>query len=151
MGAILGSCLSSITLNWAGRKYSIVLSGVMFFLSFLLIGLASIPSSVEMILAGRALSGIGVGLAVPSAAIYVAECSSPALRGILGSLPAFLMALGVLIGYVFGRLVSSTLRYNISCSRNIPSLASFGIFLLCSSSPAGADNDVLTGHALLPG
>eukprot|EP00092_Neocalanus_flemingeri_P046464 GFUD01052267.1.p1 GENE.GFUD01052267.1~~GFUD01052267.1.p1 ORF type:complete len:481 (-),score=118.98 GFUD01052267.1:59-1501(-) len=102
MGAILGSCLSSLTLNWAGRKCSIILSGVMFFLSFLLIGLASIPSSVEMIITGRALSGIGVGLAVPSAAIYVAECSSPALRGTLSSLPAFLMAFGVLLGYVFG-------------------------------------------------
>ena len=113
MGAILGSCLASLTLNWAGRKYSIILSGIMFFFSFLLIGMASIPSSVEMILAGRALSGIGAGLAVPSAAIYVAECSSSSLRGTLGSLPAFLMAFGVLIGYVFGRLVCSTKRYII--------------------------------------
>ena len=96
---MLGSSLSSISLNCVGRKYSIILSGVIFFLSFLLIGLASTPSFVEMILAGRALSGFGVGLAVPSAAIYVAECSSPALRGTLSSLPAFLMALGVLIGY----------------------------------------------------
>ena len=103
LGAILGSCLSSFSLNWAGRKCSRIISGILFSLSFLLIGLASIPSSVEMILAGRGLSGIGVGLAVPSAAIYIAECASPSLRGTLCSLPAFLMALGVLIGYVFGK------------------------------------------------
>jgi MFS family permease len=102
MGAVVGSCLSSITLNFMGRRDSIILSGVIFFLSFLLIGLASIPSSVEMILIGRALSGLGVGLAVPSAAIYVAECSSQALRGMLSCMPAFLMAFGVLIGYAFG-------------------------------------------------
>ena len=105
LGAILGSSLSSLSLNWMGRKFSIILAGVFFFLSFVLIGLASISSSVGMILAGRALSGLGVGLGVPSTAIYVAECSSPALRGKLSSLPAFLMAFGVLIGYVFGRLL----------------------------------------------
>jgi len=102
MGAILGSCLSFWTMNYLGRKYSIIMSGIIFFLSFLLIGLASILASVEIILTGRALSGVGVGLAVPSAAIYVAECSSPSLRGTLSSLPAFFLALGVLIGYVFG-------------------------------------------------
>jgi len=102
LGAILGSSLSSLSLNWGGRKFSIILSGVFFFSSFLLIGLANISSSVVMILAGRALSGLGVGLGVPSTSIYVAECSSPNLRGKLGTLPAFLLAFGVLIGYVFG-------------------------------------------------
>ena len=110
MGAVVGSCLSSITLNFMGRKNSIILSGVIFFLSFLLLGLASIPSSVEMILIGRALSGLGVGLAVPSSAIYVAECSSPALRGMLSCMPAFLMAFGVLIGYAFGMFGHFVLR-----------------------------------------
>ena len=105
LGAILGSSLSSLSLNYVGRKFSIILAGVFFFLSFVLIGLASISSSVGMILAGRALSGLGVGLGVPSTAIYVAECSSAALRGKLSSLPAFLMAFGVLLGYVFGRLI----------------------------------------------
>ena len=104
LGAILGSSLSSLSLNWGGRKFSIILSGVFFFSSFLLIGLANISSSVVMILAGRALSGLGVGLGVPSTSIYVAECSSPNLRGKLGTLPAFLLAFGVLIGYVFGKI-----------------------------------------------
>ena len=140
MGAILGSSLSSLSLNWAGRKCSIILSGVFFFL----IGLASISSSVEMILAGRALSGIGVGLGVPSTAIYVAECSSPALRGKLGSLPAFLMAFGVLIGYVFGRLVVGhhLCKRTFDNSRNIPPLAPPGLLLLYPSSPADPDHDV---------
>ena len=69
-----------------------------------MIGLADLISSPEkLILAGRALSGLGVGLGVPSTAIYISECSSPQLRGRLSSLPAFFLALGVLLGYVFGR------------------------------------------------
>ena len=104
LGAILGSSLSSVSLNFGGRKFSIILSGMFFFMSYILIGLASVFTSVDMIHAGRALSGVGVGLGVPSTSIYVAECSSPALRGKLGALPAFLLALGVLLGYVFGKI-----------------------------------------------
>ena len=98
----------------------------------MLIGLASISSSVEMILAGRALSGLGVGLGVPSTAIYVAECSSPALRGKLSSLPAFLMTFGVLIGYVFGRLIIITL---IDDLRSFQEYSSPGTTWLTSAVP----------------
>ena len=104
-----------------------------------------------MILAGRALSGIGVGLGVPSTAIYVAECSSPTLRGKLSSLPAFLMAFGVLIGYVFGGFVSITMWSTFDHSRNNPPMAPPGLLLLYPSSPAGPDHDVLARHSLLPG
>ena len=102
--ALIGSLLSSLLLNYLGRKNSIILSGFIFLTSFLMIGLADlITISETMILAGRALSGLGVGLGVPSTSIYIAECSSPVMRGRLSSLPAFLLALGVLLGYVFGK------------------------------------------------
>ena len=102
--ALISSALSSVLLQYLGRKKSIILSGFIFLSSFLMIGLAAqIPSPEKLILAGRAWSGLGVGLGVPSTAIYISECSSPQLRGRLSSLPAFFLALGVLLGYVFGR------------------------------------------------
>ena len=106
LGAILGSLLSSVSLNFAGRKLSILLTGFIFLLSFLIIGLASIPSSVEMVLAGRAISGLAVGLAVPSTAVYVSECSSSTLRSIVSALPAVFLSLGVFVAYVAGKLTS---------------------------------------------
>jgi len=45
---------------------------------------------------------MGVGIAVPSSAIYIAEISSPDLRGKLSSLPATFQALGVLLSYAVG-------------------------------------------------
>ena len=51
---------------------------------------------------GRAISGYGVGVGMPATAIYIAEVSSPQMRGKLSSLPALLMALGVLLGYLLG-------------------------------------------------
>ena len=151
LGAILGSSLSSLSLNWGGRKFSIILSGVFFFSSFLLIGLANISSSVVMILAGRALSGLGVGLGVPSTSIYVAECSSPNLRGKLGTLPAFLLAFGVLIGYVFGKIVKLMTYYKYSyLCRYLPSLASSCLLLLSSCSPVDSGHDFLTRDSIIP-
>ena len=101
--AIVGSGLSSVLLNTVGRKNSILLSGFIFFSSFLLIGVAAMsPVWAPLVLTGRAVSGLGVGLGVPATAIYIAECSSPELRGKLSSLPALLLALGVLLGYFLG-------------------------------------------------
>ena len=99
----MGSALSSILLNFLGRKNSILLSGFIFFSSFLLIGLADYSASRDgAVLAGRALCGLGSGLGVPSTSIYIAETSSPGLRGKLSSLPALFLALGVLLGYLLG-------------------------------------------------
>ena len=102
--AIVGSALSSILLNFLGRKNSILLSGFIFASSFLLIGLADFTANRNgLVLAGRAISGLGVGLGVPSTSIYIAETSSPQLRGKLSTLPALFLALGVLLGYFLGR------------------------------------------------
>ena len=107
--AIVGSALSSILLNFLGRKNSILLSGFIFFSSFLMIGLADFTGSRDgLVLAGRAISGLGVGLGVPSTSIYIAETSSPDLRGKLSSLPALFLAFGVLLGYLLGMETTST-------------------------------------------
>ena len=66
-------------------------------------GLADLTASREgLVLTGRAISGLGVGLGVPSASIYIAETASPHLRGKLSTLPALFLALGVLLGYLLG-------------------------------------------------
>ena len=122
----MGSALSSLLLNFLGRKNSLLLSGFFFFSSFLLIGLADFTASRDgLVLAGRAISGLGVGLGVPSASIYIAETSSPHLRGKLSTLPALFLALGVLLGYLLG--MTMTPHTSLSCFIKI--LPVSGIFL----------------------
>jgi len=101
LGAIIGSALSSCTLAYS-RRASIFLSGLLFLAAFSLIGFAHHVEALPLVLVGRLLSGMGVGVAVPSSAIYVAEISSPNLRGKLSSLPATFQALGVLVSYAVG-------------------------------------------------
>ena len=150
--AIVGSALSSILLNFLGRKNSILLSGFFFSSSFLLIGLADFtPSRDELVLTGRAISGLGVGLGVPSTSIYIAETSSPQLRGKLSSLPALFLALGVLLGYFLGMDSQDTATSQQgNYIRNIPALGPAGPGLLRSWFPPNLDN-FPPGVSLLPG
>ena len=138
----MGSALSSILLNFLGRKNSILLSGFIFFSSFLLIGLADYSASRDgAVLAGRALCGLGSGLGVPSTSIYIAETSSPGLRGKLSSLPALFLALGVLLGYLLGMdNISITDRTGQCRIRNISGLGPSCPGLQCAWFPTHHDH-----------
>merc|ERR1712227_401719 len=102
MGAMLGAILSALLLKIVGRKYTIIISGVLFFISFLCIGLSSITNSHVMVLVFRVMSGCAVGLAVPAVSLYISETVSAQYRGKLGTLPALLHAAGVLGCYIIG-------------------------------------------------
>lgn len=60
--------------------------------------------------------GFGAGIALPTAQIYVAECSDPETRGVIGSFPALAMSLGVLVTYIMGTyLVWNVLAWTCGC------------------------------------
>ncbi|XP_023328360.1 facilitated trehalose transporter Tret1 [Eurytemora carolleeae] len=102
LGAICGSLLSSFPLNYLGRRITLLLAGVLYIAANLLIGLAQLNGNIPMILIGRILGGIGVGITMPSTVIYISEITHPSLRGRMGCIPSLLLALGVLLGYAVG-------------------------------------------------
>lgn len=78
------------------------MSGLLFLVSFLSIGLSQSLASHEMVLVFRTLSGAAVGLSVPAVTIYIGETVTSEHRGVCGSLPALLHAGGVLASYLLG-------------------------------------------------
>ena len=62
----IGSLLSVLLLKLLGRKLTIIISGVLFLVSFLCIGLSSLAQSHVMLLVFRVMSGCAVGISVPS-------------------------------------------------------------------------------------
>lgn len=68
---------------------------------------------------GRLLTGISAGTSLPSAQIYVSECSNPKIRGVIGSFPSVAMSLGVLFSYIFGKFFAWNILAWISCSFNV--------------------------------
>ncbi|XP_038723859.1 polyol transporter 5-like isoform X1 [Tripterygium wilfordii] len=95
--SLLGSALAGRTSDWIGRRYTIVVAGVIFFVGALLMGFAT---NYAFLMVGRFVAGIGVGYALMIAPVYTAELSPASIRGFLTSFPEVFINTGVLLGYV---------------------------------------------------
>ncbi|XP_039173680.1 polyol transporter 5-like [Eucalyptus grandis] len=96
--SLVGSAMAGRTSDWIGRRYTIVLSGAIFFAGALLMGLAP---NYAFLMFGRFVAGIGVGYGLMIAPVYTAEVSPPvSSRGFLTSFPEVFINLGVLLGYI---------------------------------------------------
>ena len=71
LGALIGGLFSSLPLSHLGRKRTLLISAVMFFLAFIVLGASSEIESYAVILGCRGLMGFAVGLTIPAAQIYV--------------------------------------------------------------------------------
>ena len=108
IGCIIGSAISGILATRFGRKKSLALSGVLFFLSalgsycpeFLLFehGHASL-GLLWVFNFYRVLGGVGVGLASALCPMYIAEVAPARIRGTLVSWNQFAIISGQLIVY----------------------------------------------------
>ncbi|XP_073292706.1 putative polyol transporter 1 [Primulina huaijiensis] len=95
--SLLGAAAAGRTSDWIGRRYTIVLAGVIFFAGALLMGLAT---DYAFLMAGRFVAGIGVGYALMIAPVYTAEVAPASSRGFLTSFPEVFINFGILLGYV---------------------------------------------------
>jgi len=81
---LIGSCAAGRTSDWIGRRYTIVVSQVIFFAGAILMGFAT---NYSFLMVGRFVTGIGVGYALMVAPVYTAEVSPASTRGFLTSFP----------------------------------------------------------------
>ncbi|KAK4744988.1 hypothetical protein SAY87_011300 [Trapa incisa] len=95
--SLIGSAAAGRTSDWIGRRYTIVLSGAIFFAGSLLMGLAP---NYAFLMFGRFVAGVGVGYALMIAPVYTAEVAPASSRGFLTSFPEVFINAGILLGYV---------------------------------------------------
>ena len=95
--SLIGSFAAGRTSDWIGRRLTIVLAAVIFFVGALMMGFSV---NYPMLMAGRFVAGIGVGYALMIAPVYTAEVSPASSRGFLTSFPEVFINLGILLGYV---------------------------------------------------
>uniref|UniRef100_A0A1B0D0W2 Facilitated trehalose transporter Tret1 n=1 Tax=Phlebotomus papatasi TaxID=29031 RepID=A0A1B0D0W2_PHLPP len=103
LGAFFGSLVTAVLMHRMGRKFSVLLAAPIWVVSWAFIALSQ---RWEIIMTGRILSGISVGVTLPSAQIYVSECSDPKIRGVLASFPSIAMSLGIVFSYVIGSFLT---------------------------------------------
>ncbi|XP_049542411.1 facilitated trehalose transporter Tret1 isoform X1 [Anopheles darlingi] len=99
LAGLAGGILGGPMIEYLGRKNTILATATPFIISWLLIGCAT---HVAMVLVGRAMSGLCVGIASLSLPVYLGETVQPEVRGTLGLLPTAFGNIGILLCFVAG-------------------------------------------------
>ncbi|KVH89943.1 D-xylose-proton symporter-like 2 [Cynara cardunculus var. scolymus] len=101
-GALIGSILAFNIADFLGRRRELMVSAASYIIGALVTTLA--PGFAIMVI-GRFIYGVGIGLAMHAAPMYIAETAACQIRGRLISLKEFFIVLGMVLGYVVGSLL----------------------------------------------
>ncbi|PWA67212.1 General substrate transporter [Artemisia annua] len=125
IGATLVTTCSGAISDWLGRRPMLIISSVLYFFG----GLVMLWSpNVYILLLGRLLDGLGIGLAVTLVPVYISETSPPEIRGSLNTLPQFMGSGGMFLSYcmVFGMSLMESPNWRLILGvLSIPSLFYF--------------------------
>lgn len=101
-GALIGSLLAFNVADFLGRRRELILSSILYLIGAAITVFAPIYG---ILVIGRFIYGVGIGLAMHAAPMYIAETSPSQIRGLLISLKEFLIVFGMLLGYTVGSLL----------------------------------------------
>ncbi|MCJ1454411.1 hypothetical protein MMC28_004764 [Mycoblastus sanguinarius] len=134
LGAIGGALLLGPLNEAVGRRMAIIISLILYTIGG---ALEAGAISFGMIVAGRVILGMGVGLEGGTVPVYVAECVARKYRGNLVSLYQFNIALGEVFGYVvaaiFVNVKSGSWRYMLGSSLVFSTIMLAGMFFMPES------------------
>lgn len=132
-GALIGSILAFTVADFLGRRRELILSSTFYLIGALVTALA--PNFAVLVI-GRFLYGIGIGLAMHAAPMYIAETAPSQIRGLLISLKEVFIVLGMLVGYTVGSLSVETVagwRYMYGVSSPLSLIMGIGMWWLPES------------------
>ncbi|KAM5583529.1 hypothetical protein ABKV19_003428 [Rosa sericea] len=120
-GALFGSLLVYPIADFLGRRRELITAAALYLLGGLITGCAP---GLGVLLVGRLLYGIGIGMAMHGAPLYIAETCPSQIRGTLVSLKELFIVLGILIDAIGGW------RYMYGISAPIALLMGIGMWIL---------------------
>lgn len=135
VGAAISTTFAGPGADWLGRRKMLCISAIIYCIGALLMCWSP---NVYMLLVARLIDGIGVGLAVTVAPLYISESAPAEIRGELNTLPQFFGTGGMFLAYcmVFGMSFMSNPSWRIMLGLIlVPSLIylALGIFFLPES------------------
>ncbi|KAG9232623.1 fructose transporter 1 [Amylocarpus encephaloides] len=134
LGAVGGALILGPLNEAVGRRMAIIVSLVLYTVEA---ALEAGAVDFGIMMAGRVILGMGVGLEGGTVPVYVAESVSPKYRGNLVSLYQFMIALGEVFGYViaaiFVNVQSGSWRYMLGSSLVFSTIMFAGILFMPES------------------
>ncbi|KAK8642250.1 hypothetical protein V6N13_011604 [Hibiscus sabdariffa] len=133
-GAIFGAGLGGWINDRFGRRISILVADVLFFVGSIVMAVAVAP---WMIILGRIFVGFGVGMVSMTAPLYISEASPARIRGALVSINGLLIAVGQFLAYVINLAFTrtpGTWRWMLGAA-GLPALVQFLLMLTLPESP----------------
>lgn len=103
MGGCFGSAFGGPLIDFFGRKVTILGTGIPFVIAYLLIGFAD---RVSMIVVGRFLAGLCVGINSTAVPVFLGEILDANIRGTLGIVPTAMGNGGILIALIAGNFLN---------------------------------------------
>mmetsp|Transcript_7407 Transcript_7407/g.11063 ORF Transcript_7407/g.11063 Transcript_7407/m.11063 type:complete len:576 (-) Transcript_7407:92-1819(-) len=94
--AAVGALIAGRAADTLGRRVAIAIACLVFIIGA---GIMTVSPTFSSLLLGRIVTGIGVGMAMMIAPIYIAELAPPDIRGALVSLTDVSINFGILLGY----------------------------------------------------
>ncbi|TXD81972.1 sugar porter family MFS transporter [Subsaximicrobium wynnwilliamsii] len=116
VGCFVGAIVAGPLSIKIGRKYSLILSAILFSISAWGSGLPSmLPESVDLLVMFRIIGGLGIGIASMNAPMYIAEIAPPRKRGNLVSY----YQLAIVVGFFIVFLATYTIGSNLTEEQNL--------------------------------
>jgi len=97
IGAVLGAALSGRVTDILGRKKVIIIAAIIFAFGAVATGAAP---SVSMLVVGRIVIGVAIGIASFSVPLYISEISPTKNRGALVTMNQLMITIGILVSYI---------------------------------------------------
>ncbi len=104
LGALVGAFAAGALADVLGRRTTNIVAGVLFVLASLV---CSLTPGVAVLVAGRFLVGVAIGLTSVAAPMYIAEVAPAAIRGRLVSVFQLAITVGILAAYVVDEALAS--------------------------------------------
>jgi MFS transporter, sugar porter (SP) family len=96
-GAAIGALSAAWMSATLGRKRSLILGAVLFVAGSLLCGIAWAP---QVLIVGRLILGVAIGIASFTAPMYLAEIAPEKIRGAMISLYQLMITIGILVAFL---------------------------------------------------
>ena len=134
IGALFGALFGGPFADRFGRKRSLVLTTLLFLVGTVVLVEAT---DVTALLAGRLITGLGIGIASMAVPLYIAEISPHGRRGSLVSLNQLMITIGILVAYWVGYSFSERGEWREMFGFAFFPLVVFGVgLLLVPESPS---------------